>query len=575
MKTHPLSEKWIKASIAGSIWAASEIVLGSFLHNLKIPFSSNILTAIGIIVLVSIGYLWHEKGLFWRAGLLCALMKTMSPSAVIFGPMIAIFAQSVLLETSVRLLGQNMIGYFLGSMLAMSWNFFQKIINYIIFYGYNIVEIYKSLVQYAGKQLTVHFDVVWLPIVFLFLLYAVFGAVAAILGIRIGRKLKKEVSLSERIHYQSDNNKQESQRVREFNYSLLWLIADVVLIVGSLLFLSLMQWRVWISVVPAVVLLWSIRYKRSLRHLRKPGFWVFFITITMLSTLVFSRLQKDEMSVSDALLIGIQMNFRAVIMLIGFSAIGTELYNPVIRAFFLRTSFRQLPLALELAFESLPAMIAFLPPAKTLLRNPVFVMQKMLTLAESRLDEIRRKQQFRPKVYLVTGKVGEGKTQNISKLIEKFQEKQIAVGGILSLRIMQNGETMGYNLVDVSDGRRCEFLRLIKGHQGEMIGRFAILPQGLNFGEEALSVVKNINNKLVIIDEIGKLELSGHGWANQLRQLLESPDSNLLLSVRDTFVEEVKNKWSFTPEAVFMVDSFASNDGLQQIADRIINDLPQ
>ena len=32
---HKLSEKWIKASIAGTIWAASEIVLGSFLHNLK------------------------------------------------------------------------------------------------------------------------------------------------------------------------------------------------------------------------------------------------------------------------------------------------------------------------------------------------------------------------------------------------------------------------------------------------------------------------------------------------------------------------------------------------------------
>ncbi|MFZ4465222.1 MAG: hypothetical protein ACOYN5_15350, partial [Bacteroidales bacterium] len=135
MKYHNLSEKWIKASIAGAIWAASEIVLGSFLHNLKIPFSSNILTAIGIIILVSISYIWNEKGLFWRAGLICALMKTMSPSAVIFGPMIAIFAQSVLLETAIRLLGHNLIGYFLGAMLAMSWNFFQKIINYIIFYG--------------------------------------------------------------------------------------------------------------------------------------------------------------------------------------------------------------------------------------------------------------------------------------------------------------------------------------------------------------------------------------------------------------------------------------------------------
>jgi len=67
-----LSEKWIKASIIGTIWAASEIVLGSFLHNLKVPFCGNILTAIGIIILISMSYRWREKGLFWRAGLICA-----------------------------------------------------------------------------------------------------------------------------------------------------------------------------------------------------------------------------------------------------------------------------------------------------------------------------------------------------------------------------------------------------------------------------------------------------------------------------------------------------------------------
>jgi hypothetical protein len=88
-----LSDKWIKASIIGTLWAASEIVLGSFLHNLKVPFSGNVLTAIGLVILISVSYIWTEKGLFWRAGLICAIMKTMSPSAVIFGPMIAIMSE--------------------------------------------------------------------------------------------------------------------------------------------------------------------------------------------------------------------------------------------------------------------------------------------------------------------------------------------------------------------------------------------------------------------------------------------------------------------------------------------------
>ncbi|MCB0476255.1 MAG: hypothetical protein KDC69_11310, partial [Flavobacteriaceae bacterium] len=117
-----LSDVWIKASIIGTTWAASEIVLGSFLHNLKIPFSGNILAGIGIILLISVSYVWKDKGLFWRAGLICALMKTLSPSAVIFGPMIAIFSQSLLLEASTRLFGRSVLGFVTGAMLAMSWN---------------------------------------------------------------------------------------------------------------------------------------------------------------------------------------------------------------------------------------------------------------------------------------------------------------------------------------------------------------------------------------------------------------------------------------------------------------------
>src|SRR5665647_3732921 len=159
-----LNEKWIKASIIGTIWAASEIVLGSFLHNLKIPFSGNILTAIGIIILISISYIWTEKGLFWRAGLICAIMKTMSPSAVIFGPMIAIFSEAALLEIFVRLLGRTIAGYVIGSMLAMSWNLVQKILNYILFYGSNIIEVYSSLLKLAQKQLNIQTEIVWLPI---------------------------------------------------------------------------------------------------------------------------------------------------------------------------------------------------------------------------------------------------------------------------------------------------------------------------------------------------------------------------------------------------------------------------
>src|SRR5512138_316720 len=215
-----LSEKWIKASIIGTIWAASEIVLGSFLHNLRIPFSGNVLTAIGIIIMISMSFTWTEKGLFWRAGLICAIMKTMSPSAVIFGPMIAIFSESLLLEIFVRLLGRTFAGYILGAMFAMSWNLFQKIANLIIFYGSGIIDVYTDLLKLAQKQLNIQTEIVWLPIIILLIVYSLFGLFSAVIGIKTGRKMLTSPAVSIAVKPNTPKTGKVTTRRKEFDYSM-------------------------------------------------------------------------------------------------------------------------------------------------------------------------------------------------------------------------------------------------------------------------------------------------------------------------------------------------------------------
>jgi len=38
-----VSEAWLRASVIGSLWASVEIILGSFFHNIRIPFAGTIL----------------------------------------------------------------------------------------------------------------------------------------------------------------------------------------------------------------------------------------------------------------------------------------------------------------------------------------------------------------------------------------------------------------------------------------------------------------------------------------------------------------------------------------------------
>jgi nucleoside-triphosphatase THEP1 len=544
-----LNEKWLKSSVIGTVWASSEIVLGSFLHNLKIPFSGSILTAIGLVILISAAYLWKEKGIFWRAGLICALMKTLSPSAVIFGPMIAIFTEALLLEASVRILGRNYLGFITGSILAVSWSFAQKIFNFLIFYGFNIVDLYKNLMQYTERQLNLHFNSLWVPIFIFLSVYVLIGLAAAIIGIRTGQKLVSKPLEFNPEKYANPFTFRKNNAKHPFRHSLVWLGINFVLIISGLLLISLADWEIWIIAVPVIAAVWIARYKRALRQLSKPKFWIFFVFITMLTAFLFTKMQG--LTVFQALLTGLEMNFRATVLILGFSVLGTELYNPKIRQFFSKTHFKQLPVALKLSAESLPQVIASVPDFKTMLKNPVAVVSHLIAYAEFRIAQIKTEYAFQPQIFVVKGKIGSGKTTLVKELIENLKRKNIRIGGIYTQKIFENEERIGYDVVDAKTNTAEIFLRINHCETCKKIGIFSIFSDGVKKGKESLHPEKTADDQLVVIDEVGMLELNGKGWAKQLNNLIQSGKNHLLIAVRDEFSEEVLKKWNIQQATVF------------------------
>ncbi|HOH15750.1 MAG TPA: nucleoside-triphosphatase [Bacteroidales bacterium] len=563
MSNRRLSEKWIKASIIGTIWAASEIVLGSFLHNLRVPFSSNFLTGIGIIIMISTSYKWKERGLFWRAGLICALMKTMSPSAVIFGPMVAIFSQSVMLELFTRVFGRNAVGYLTGAMFAMTWNLFQKIMNFIIYYGFNIANIYADLLKYAERQLNIDFDLVWSPIFALAAIYATLGVIAGIAGMMVGRRLVREPAAYRLGHARKNNNRLSPDR-QQFNYSVSWLFLNIVLIITAFFLLNYAGWPVWSIAITAIVIVWILRYKRALRQLSRPRIWIFFVIITMATSFVIGKIQSDDWI--RGLEIGIQMNFRAMIVILGFSVMGTELYNRKVREFFARTAFRQLPFALEISMKSLPMTIASVPEAKVIARSPVSVICSVISQIEQRLTEVKK--ELSRHIYIITGAIGEGKTTQVRKLVEQLKAGNVSVMGIYSPRIMVDGQTAGYDVVDVDSGLRVPFLRVDSKSESKKIGRYSINPAAIEAGLKSLSAAMDSNPDVIVADEIGKMELGNEGWFEKIDGMLKG-SSILVFAVRDSFVEEIVNKFEMKDYSVMPVSEHLHLELARVIEERI------
>ncbi len=557
MKKSVLSDVWLKASILGANWAASEIILGSFLHNLHIPFKGNILTTIGLILMISVSYIWKDKGLFWRTGLICALMKTMSPSAVIFGPMVAIFMEALLLEISVRLLGRNFAGFFLGSALAMSWILFQKIINYIIFYGFNIVEIYADLLKYAERQLDITFDVFWLPVFILLIIYILFGLFAVFAAMKIGKSITGSTK-QPALKVTPGSVDLSTNTIKYFNYSTGWLLFSFVGMIFTLILITNSKAYIWMPLSATLITVWILRYKRAMRQLSRPKFWISFMIITILSALLISSLNDDPNRWLDGLMVGLQMNFRAAVIIVGFSVLSTELYNPTIRNYLARSTFKQIPAALEIAFKSLPCIVTNLPDAKTFLKKPGSVIRLLIGFAEKSFDEYSGKQQA--KVLIVSGDIAEGKTSLLVKLTTSLKRRNINIGGVLSLRIIESEETVGYKLVSVETGEEYNYLRLKEDKESEGIGRFDINHSAINWGRQLLSIQNTLNKDVVIIDEVGKLELDKSGWRNDLESLLTIPRLHIVISVRKRYLQEIIEDFVLSNYKVLLVSEINYKD---------------
>lgn len=549
--TTKLSSVWLKASVLGCLWAASEIVLGSFLHNLRVPFTGNIMTGTGIILLVSVGYLWDEKGLFWRAGFICALMKSISPGAVIFGPMIAICCEAFLLEFSVRIIGRNMAGFIIGGMFAMLWNLVQFILNFIFFYGVNIVSLYQQVSALAEKRFNIQFAGGWMPVIALVALYMLLGLIAALTGIYIGRNVKKHppemLSLSTKEALKWKNKSSE----KPFRYSLLWLVFTIAAMISALCLISFCKTWIWVTAGSLMIIIWSIRYKNSLRILKKPGFWITFFIITLLMGWLYSGIRNGNIFSSEGIIAGLQVNFRAALMIIGFAATGRELINPVIKDFFSHSKYKQPATSLEVAFDTLPLMISNLPRPQEIFRNPLKTMKQLVSQADTRLEKISLQYSKKPFVIFISGRSGTGKTSMVLSLIKKMKADNLSVAGFAAPSVCENGKFAGHNIYDITTGQSNILARKQNHKNATFVGKYYITKEGMDTGNKILINAAALNPGWIVIDEIGPWELTGQGWAKSINKILETTTANMIWVVREGLVNEVISGWNIKEYRIY------------------------
>jgi len=375
---------WIKASVIGSLWASVEIIMGSFFHNLQLPFAGTMLAVFTVAFVVSVMQIWRINGLIWRAGLICAIMKSISPSAVILGPMTGIFFEAVLLELFIYIFGKNLFGYIVAGAMAVLSALFHKLITLLIIYGWDAVKILSNLYNFAMKQLQVTninpMHALWI----LVSIYVFLGVTASIVGFIIGRrayKIKQTETKSIDFKFSEANDFIAISDKQKFSVYL--LILNVLLVIGGMLIINFYGLYFGLAYAVAYIIYNMIRYKNALRQFKRPFLWIQLVILTVLASLFYVDGGELVYFSSKGIFVGVEMAVRAIIVILGFSSISVELRNPIIKTVLYKKGFKNLYNSLGLAFSALPAVIENVSKPKKIFRKPFETIVNILLFTDS------------------------------------------------------------------------------------------------------------------------------------------------------------------------------------------------
>ena len=145
-------------------------------------------------------------------------------------------------------------------------------------------------------------------------------------------------------------------------------------------------------------------------------------------------------------------------------------------------------------------------------------------------------------IILITGPINSGKSSAMMKLV--LQEKAVGFSptGIIARGVIEDGRKIGFDVIDLSSDEIKPLARMNWDIlDGFKVGKYIFARDGFEFASKAL--LNYHSDGIVFLDEAGPLELDDRGYADCLRQLVDSNISRFYIAMREGCVIELREKF--------------------------------
>ena len=125
------------------------------------------------------------------------------------------------------------------------------------------------------------------------------------------------------------------------------------------------------------------------------------------------------------------------------------------------------------------------------------------------------------RLIFLTGRPGVGKTSVLLQAVELLRAKGFTTGGMISRESRDRGIRMGFEIVDLETGRK-GWLAHTNQPTGPRVGKYRVNLGDLNTlgADSILRAAKEAD--VVVIDEVGPMELSSEAFKEAVAQALSS-----------------------------------------------------
>lgn len=163
-------------------------------------------------------------------------------------------------------------------------------------------------------------------------------------------------------------------------------------------------------------------------------------------------------------------------------------------------------------------------------------------------------------LFILTGDRASGKTTFLMHLIQILKSNGLQPEGFYAIGYWQNNQRSKFELVNITTNKRILLCKTETETDWPYHQPYYFNPEAIRKGNDILKLSVKKNADIIIIDEVGKLEIRGFIWHHFLKKQAREMDKPMLWVIRKPFIKEALNTFGISHSTIIDIEHSTPED---------------